>query len=219
MKEDMIPNALIWLISRLVNYIAARKDLEKSKADLEGTASSVLSQTLSDRWEVIQHELEVWYHGLPEFYRPCARLEPSPEISDLGEVSPTATFSEIWYSGPMRAATMQLYHMARILLLINKPHASMAHGSTVANFLKFYRSIEAEVRHHSHEICGIAVSHAEPSIYVHQTQALFIAGQCLTEPHQQQVVVDLIRGVETGLGWVTEYRVQQLLTEWGWDEG
>lgn len=30
---------------------------------------------------------------------------------------------------------------------------------------------------------------------------------------------DLLREIETDLGWATDYRVQKLLKEWGWREG
>ena len=51
---------------------------------------------------------------------------------------------------------------------------------------------------------------------VHQTQPLFVAGQCLSQSHERQVVLELLRGIETDLGWATENRVQKLLNEWGW---
>ena len=113
---------------------------------------------------------------------------------------------------------MQNFHMARILLLINKPHESTARRSTVASRLKSYRNIESEIRFHSSEICGIALARPENSVRVHQVQPLFVAGQCLTEPDERRVVLELLRGIESDLGWAADYRVQHLLKEWGWDE-
>ena len=63
---------------------------------------------------------------------------------------------------------------------------------------------------------GIACSRPEASVRVHSTQPLFVAGQCLTHYSERKVVLDLLRSIETDLGWATEYRVEQLIKEWGW---
>ena len=158
MREDMICNALVWLISRLINYIAAGEAFnpvpaghreEHIPAD-EPLAFGISQQTLLEKWDRIDMELTVWYRGLPETFQPCAKI-PS-QFRSAGDESWTSMFSEIWYSIPMCGATIQNYHMARILLLINKPHETTARRSTVARRLKSYRLIEAEIMHHCHEI-------------------------------------------------------------------
>jgi hypothetical protein len=106
--------------------------------------------------------------------------------------------------------------MARIILLINKPHESTARRSTLSNRLTSYRSIELEVRHHSQEICGIALARPEGSVRIHQVQPLFVAGQCLVDNRERRIILDLLRSIESDLGWATDYRVQQLLKEWDW---
>lgn len=63
---------------------------------------------------------------------------------------------------------------------------------------------------------GIACSRPEASVKVHSTQPLFVAGQCLTHYSERKVVLDLLRSIERDLGWATEYRVEQLIKEWGW---
>ena len=226
MKEDMISNALVWLMSKLINYIAAGESFHPTPAGYrpesspgeETSSIGVSQQMLLEKWGVVRQELDVWFAGLPETFRPCVRLEPSRQVCQASEETSSTPFSEIWYSIPMCGSTMQSYHMARILLLINKPHESTARRSTVSNRLKSYRSIEAEIRYHSREIVGFALSRPEASIRIHQLQPLFVAGQCLTEPGERRVILDLLRGIEADLGWATEYRVQQLLREWGWDE-
>lgn len=227
MKEYMISNALVWLMSKLVNYIAAGDSPNSALAGhrsgelpVEGQYRVGVSQpSLLERWHEITTQIEVWYTGLPDTFKPCARVEVSRTLSHDDYDCCSQVFSEIWYSIPMCASTMQSYHMARILLLINKPHESSARRSTAGNRLQSYRSIEAEIRYHSHEICGIALSRPEGSVRIHQLQPLFVAGQCLTEPRERRVILNLLRSIEADLGWATEYRVQQLLKEWGWDDG
>ena len=124
---------------------------------------------------------------------------------------------------------MQHYHIAPILLLVTKPHETTMRRSTIANRLNSYRLIEEEIVSHCYEIwyvaciiwllmlsaydfpSGIALSRPEASVRVHQTQPLFVAGQCLSQSHERHLILELLRGTEKDLGWATENRVQQLL--------
>ncbi len=54
------------------------------------------------------------------------------------------------------AATMQHYHMARILLLVNKPHETTMRRSTITSRLNSYRSIEEDIIFHCYEIWYVA---------------------------------------------------------------
>lgn len=221
MREDMISNALIWLMSKIINYIASGDSLDHVFPQDRNSPNGIYGinhMLLLERWTELEKELDVWYHGLPETFKPCARLPPVRDGSVPSD-SPRAIFSEIWYSIPMCASTMQSYHMARIILLANKPHESTARRSTLNIRLQSYRAIEQESRHHSHEICGIALGRPEGSVRIHSVQPLFVAGQCLTEVRERRTILDLLRSIEEDLGWATDYRVQHLLKEWGWNEG
>ncbi|KAH8815956.1 hypothetical protein F5884DRAFT_747475 [Xylogone sp. PMI_703] len=219
MREDMISNALIWLIAKIVNYMASGDSIDHVFPQDRSSPLGVVGinqMTLLERWRELENELQVWYDGLPDTFKPVARLPPITDGS-IPSDSPRAIFPEIWYSIPMCASTMQSYHMARSLLLINKPHESTVRRSTVSDRLNSYRTIEAEARHHSHEICGIALGRPEASVRINQVQALFVAGQILNDSRERQIVLDLLRGIEEDLGWATDYRVRQLLKEWEWN--
>jgi hypothetical protein len=219
MREDMICNALIWLMSKIVNFLALGDSIDtvypQDKQNPTGMYG-VNQMTLLERWRELEKELDVWYKGLPVTFNPSARLPPINDGS-VPATSSRAVFSEIWYSMPMCASTMQSYHMARILLLVNKPHESTARQSNVANRLASYRTIDSEVRHHSHEICGIALGRPEGSVRIHQVQPLFVAGQCMQDNRERQIVLDILSSIEADLGWATDYRMKQLLKDWGWE--
>lgn len=220
MREDMICNALIWLMSKIINYIASGDSVDHVFPQDPASPSGLIGinqMVILERWKELEKELEIWHYGLPETFKPCARLPPVTDGS-IPPSSARAIFSEIWYSMPMCASTMQSYHMARTILLVNRPHESTARRSTLSDRIRSYREIEKEVRYHVHEICGIALARPEGSVRIHQVQPLFVAGQCLTEDRERQVVLDLLRGIENDLGWATDYRVKKLLTEWGWQE-
>lgn len=40
----------------------------------------------------------------------------------------------------------------------------------------------------------------------------------MTDSRERRVAIRMLRAIEADLGWATEYRVQQLLKEWGWNE-
>ena len=180
----------------------------------------VSQQALLERWFRLEAELDAWHNGLPDTFRPCARISPAqmPHCKPVEEAQDLATLEEVWHSIPMCASIMQHYHMARILLLINKPHESTSRRNTIMFRLQSYRSIETEIGHHSREILGIALARPDGSVRINSLQPLFVSGQCVTDARERRVTIRMLRAIEADLGWATEYRVQQLLKEWGWDE-
>ena len=166
MKEDMISNALVWLSSRLCNFIAAGEgftpvpagDRSETPQDVEPGEFGISQKSLLERWKALRREFDVWFQGLPSTFKPSARIKSNIQrpFTDVQILPPTNNkgypFDEIWYSIPMCGATMMHYHMARILLLINKPHESTARRSTIGSRLKSYRDIEEEIVQHCYEI-------------------------------------------------------------------
>ena len=127
-------------------------------------------------------------------------------------------FSEVWYSMSMCAATMQTYHMSQILLFMNKPHEATQGQNSVCAQLNSYQSVLASCQKHSREIVGISLARPDEAVRIHSVQPLFTAGQCLNDVRERQVVLDLIRGLESEIGWATNTRVQQLVQQWHWEE-
>ncbi|KAJ6130177.1 transcriptional regulator family: Fungal Specific TF [Penicillium capsulatum] len=220
MKEDLICNCLVWILSKIVNFISAGNLNMTDNRSVDSGPLGVSQQVLLERWFRLEAELDAWHNGLPDTFRPVARIKPTrlSHSNPAEEVQDLATLEEVWHSIPMCASIMQHYHMARILLLINKPHESTSRRSTITLRLQSYRSIEAEIGHHSREILGIGLARPDGSVRINSLQPLFVSGQCVTDARERRVAIRLLRAIESDLGWATEYRVQQLLREWGWDE-
>ncbi|CAG8981908.1 hypothetical protein HYALB_00009163 [Hymenoscyphus albidus] len=217
MREDMISNALIWLMSKIVNFLASGDSVDHVYPQNPSSPTGLIGinqMVVLERWKGLEKELEIWHQGLPDTFKPCAVL---PRMTRGGRDEPRTIFEQIWYSMPMCASTMQAYHMARILLLINRPHESTQRRSKVHSRLNSYRSIESEVRDRSQKIVAIALGRPDGAVRIHQVQALFVAGQCLLEDCERRVVLELLRDIERDLGWATDYRVRQLIKEWGWE--
>jgi hypothetical protein len=194
MRVDMISNALVWLLSKLMNYLAA----------CAGTQGNNVPG-----WKKLDHELEGWFNSLPESFNPSGILNSDPESADLTG----KTLSEMFYSIPLCAVTMQHYHFARIILLLHKPRGL---SSSVREQLQEVREIPDKIKYHSREICGIALGRPPGYVRIHMLQPLFLAGQCLEEQEERKIILGILRGIELDLGWAAEYRVKELLAEWGW---
>ncbi|OBT75971.1 hypothetical protein VF21_05744 [Pseudogymnoascus sp. 05NY08] len=210
-REDLVSNALIWILCKLSNYLAKNAALDSL---LEAEINEA-KDNLRRQWQQVKIELENWYNNLSVMFKPCARLPPLQKKTSELDSSPREVFGETWFSLPMCASTMQSYHMACTLMELNKPtdlREQTVNGN--ANSLSFFRALVTKVNMHSHEICAIALSCSDEGVRIHSVQPLFIAGQCLVEPVQRAIIVDLLRAIESDLAWATEYRVQKLFKDW-----
>lgn len=213
--EESVSNAMTWILGRIINFITAGDSLdplEFSSPAGRQTMFSVPQESLLERWCVLEHDLTRWYQSRPPALDPCARSKlPSQDYHHPADEAP---FERIWYTVPMCAAAMQSYHMACILLLMNRPQESTAVRSTVTARLTSYRDTERHVLDHGREICGISLSMPPESVRVHSLQPLFVAGQCFSSSYKRRVVLDLLVDVERDLGWASKYYVNKLHEEW-----
>lgn len=113
---------------------------------------------------------------------------------------------------------MQSYHMAQILLKMNKPQESTVRKTTLYSRVNSYRASLIHTKYHVAEIIGISLGRPDASVRIHSVQPLFVAGQCVEEPAGRRLVLELLEDIERDTGWATAYRVRQLKTDWGWDE-
>lgn len=102
MHDDMRGNALIWIMSKLINFIAAGDGVYHQVATTPETGSVPVSsvigvnqKTLLERWAEIEKELNAWLNGLPSTFWPCARLDHRQRVSSTN-AGLDSSFSEIW---------------------------------------------------------------------------------------------------------------------------
>ncbi|GAD92934.1 C6 finger domain protein, putative [Paecilomyces variotii No. 5] len=222
-KEDLAANGLVWLLSKLINFLAKSKESQLAQW---ATPSSMMSGVDSPQmvtspppypittvWLRLCFEFQTWVEGLPETFRPCVRIEHPRDLSVPSD-SARLPFPEIFYSLPICAATMQHFHFARMALLLNRPPDVVSGATTARDRLQGFREVTKEVEHRCREICGIALGRPEGAVRIHMVQPLFVAGQCLENPEERQIIIDLLRGIEADFGWSTDYRIKQLQADW-----
>ena len=195
---ELVSHTLLWVLLRVMNYLA----MDLSALELRQTV-----------WDQLIKQLDQWYGALPETFQPCAQIRhPMQSTAHRGTQT---QLMEVFFSIDVCAAAVQLYHFARILLLLNKP---LRPEESTGNRLKAYRRVANEAIKHAHEICGIALGRPHPAVRVEMLLPLYIAGSCLEADEERKVVVELLRAIEKDTGCATESRVQELIKEWGWSQ-
>lgn len=208
-QEDVAANTLIWLMNKMVNFLA---DYRRSQL-AQWTESDEHSQPSTTTWLNLCFEFQTWFEKIPETFRPSLRIERPRDMSNLSEIS-YLPFPEIFYSLTSCAAAMQQYHFGRLGLLLNRPPDIMSAPGTAFDRLASLREVTKEVDYRCREICGIALSRPHGEVRIYMVPLLFAVGQCLETPETRQVIVDLLRGVEADLGWATGSTVEKLQMVW-----
>ncbi|KAK4895018.1 hypothetical protein LTR27_006885 [Elasticomyces elasticus] len=187
---QLVAHTLIYLVLRVVNYLAQDSEQEW------------------DSWNTLNCQLELWYGNLPMTFRPCAQIRHRHQSGAAG-----TQLTEVFYSMETCAASIQLYHFARILLLVNKPRER-----TGVSRLKAYREVSSEALKHAREIIGIALGRPTPAVRVEMLLPLYIAGGCLEADDERKTLVEVMRAIEKDTGCSTSVTVNSLESEWGWNE-
>lgn len=199
---DLVSHTLLWILLRVTNYLASDKD-----------EAPMMRQA---RWLQLAGQLEDWHQHLPQTFQPCAQIR-YPMRSRFGSNASASQLVEVFFSIDVCAAALQLYHFARILLLLNRPmqpHETDAAGS---GMLKAYRDISPECIEHAHQIVGIALGRPQPAVRVEMLLPLYVAGSCLAVDEERTVVLELLKAIEKDTGCSTEKRCGMLTKEWGWN--
>ncbi|KAJ4258909.1 hypothetical protein NW762_007996 [Fusarium torreyae] len=211
-EEDTKSNELTWLLGKISNHLTsgdAINPTDYALPDGQRPTVGVTQERLLERWRMLMAELKKWHDTLPLTFTPYART-PCPGNGD----SCFSAFEQVWYELPICAATMQNYHMAMILMLVNQPQESTAIRSTVSARLKSYRQIQDGVHHYAREICGVSLADPTDSVRANSVQALFVAGQVFHRKNEQEAVLKLLSDIERDLGWTTRFHKAKLVDEW-----
>lgn len=198
---QLVAHTLLWILLRATNFLA--------------TPSQDLA-TRQNVWDQINADLNSWHSCLPIAFQPSAQLRYP--VSRRGSATPGGQSNartgirELFFSIPLCAATMQLYHFARIILLISKPTQTQS-----SSRLQAYREVSSLALQEAHEIVGIALGRPHPAVRVEMLLPLFAAGTLLEADDERTLVVEILRAIELDTGCATENRVRDLEKEWGWN--
>ena len=217
-KEDQASNGVTWIVFKIINFLAKVK-----QAQLAHWAGSPYSDGGPQNgpsdypdpqiWLHLCFELQEWLGTVPETFRPSLRIEQSSETT-TGSKEQTLIFPEMMFGLPSCATAIQHYHFGRIALLLNQPTDPINSLSVSFDRLHGYREVTKEVEFHVREICGVALGRPHSAVRLPMIPILYAVGQCLVHPHERQILVDLLQGVEADLAWPTSYAVRLLQASW-----
>ncbi|KAK4935134.1 hypothetical protein LTR10_023755 [Elasticomyces elasticus] len=231
-REDVVACTLIWIVLRVMNFVAPQDDTSNStsgtpqmfespgtigfkSASDAGTPTPI--QTRIARWKMLRRQLEEWYDNLPFTFQPYAMMGAGSQHPNEPPSEQRPRFTRIFFSVAMCAAALQLYHFAQILLLLNQP---VDEGDTrnIANRIRMFRKVSEELEYHSRQICGIALGKPPPAVARQMVHSLYLAGLCFEEKDDRVVVLELLGNIEKETGASTAQRVRELREQWGWDD-
>lgn len=211
-EEDTRSNELTWLVGKVSNFVTSGDAINPTDYALplgQRPPVGVTQERLLERWNLLMTEMQKWHDSLPSTFQPSARTACSGN-----EGTCFVNFEQIWYELPICAATMQNYHMAMILLLVNRPQESTAIRSTVSARLNSYKQIQTKAHDHAREICGISLANPTDPMRINSVQPLFVAGQVFVETCEQEAALRLLEGIQRDLGWTTSFHTAKLVDEW-----
>jgi hypothetical protein len=201
---ETVAHTLLWLVLRVMNYLASEND-----------ETPTVRQPM---WLQLTRQLDEWYTNLPQTFQPCAQIKYP--LQRRGDSTSASYLMEVFFSMNVCAAALQLYHFARILLLLNKPIESQDTSmfGSGSSRREPYGSVPSEAIKHAHQIVGIALGRPHPAVRVEMLLPLYIAGMCLETDEERRVLLELLRAIEQDTGCSTEGRCVELMGEWGWSQ-
>ncbi|KAI1751976.1 hypothetical protein F4782DRAFT_164892 [Xylaria castorea] len=215
-EEDTKSNELTWILGKIANYIVSGDALVPEDFSLppgQRPTLGIAQELILERWTELMNELQQWFRSLPSTFRACSRTKASHSVGTHDDLVLDG-FEQSWYDLPLCAATMQSYHQANIILLVNRPQESTAIRSTISARLCSYRQIQEQATYHAKQICSISLANPTDPVRINSVHALFVAGQVFHKREEQNVVLHLLSDIEHDLGWTTSYYIQRLVDEW-----
>ena len=211
-SEDLASRTLIWILIQILNMVAAEDDSPPDMVQSQNTSTGSNLEQCCDR---LQKLLDTWYEKLPNTFQPFAKIN-STDARRADEPTGSARFAEFLFSIPNCGAVLQLYHFARILLLLKQPLQPQSQRLPALH-LRRLREISNQSEFHSREICGLALGNTKSTCPAPLIQPLYLAGLCLEAEEDKKLVVDLLQLIENETGCSTEYRRRDLRSQWGWE--
>ncbi|GAE00190.1 hypothetical protein PVAR5_8927 [Paecilomyces variotii No. 5] len=108
-KEDQAANGILWLVSKIVNFLSRAKQAQLAQLIGLSTLELPTSQHTNPdpaMWLQLCFDLQTWFNILPETFRSSVRIDRSTGLTSLMD-SKLILFPEIFYGLPACATAMQ----------------------------------------------------------------------------------------------------------------
>lgn len=165
----------------------------------------------SSQWTDMSERFDIWQSSVPgSFYIPITwpLAESIPTVID-------PFTREIWFANDISAITIAFYHMARMILLVNRPMEVFSRDTCGHEDLERYSTLQHDLQKHAMEIIPIMNAMPSETVQKHMLQPLYVAGRCLIDDQERQGLLRILSGMSDDFGLFTDYRMRDLCQEWG----
>jgi hypothetical protein len=187
------PSMDVWDMASKVVYILAQSVNYASDEEKQLGESDLTNRIL--RANTLLNMLNEWRNSISIHFNPLPVEGPS-----------NRAFRPLWIHPPALGTSLQMYSMARILLLIHQP---------AANGYLEYLSRDKIITECIDTIGGVALKLTDDASRLMSTQCLFAAGLYCTEPEKRQCIAELIEDHSQHTGWPSNTDLaEELRVEW-----
>ena len=174
-----------YILAQAVNY-SSDEEKQQVEANLNGRVA---------RAKELHEMLDEWRRSVSVHFKPLPMDRPTDQV-----------FKPIWIHPAPIAASLQMYSMARILMLIHEP--------ATGGYLEYMTRDKAIVECVD-TIGGIALHVSDDASRVMSTQCLFAAGLYCTDEDKRKAIAALIENQSSQTGWPTNTDLaDELRREW-----
>ncbi|PKS05909.1 hypothetical protein jhhlp_007740 [Lomentospora prolificans] len=197
-KEEIWVQRIFYIVGKIANFRATiPKFQEASPHDEQIRLGNRLAQ-----WQELKTLCDNWNNACPETMHPFGYLYPS-------QTNSKSAFPNIWLIKRAAIVGRLFYHTAQCLLAQTHP---LEPGRTSEEM----RAIQL---HHAHQVCGIVAHVKDRGVSSVAIRSLAIASSVLTDPREQDEVLEIMQKITKESGWGLGRVMTELKKAWGRDAG
>ncbi|KAJ5629734.1 hypothetical protein N7528_003391 [Penicillium herquei] len=174
--------------------------------------AEVLSFCYGENGHSLNHYIELlefsedWYRYKPPSFSPIYHQAPDSSKQEV--------FPQIWFMGDCHVIAIQHWHLARILLAAFDPRVPRMGP----NQKKAAATIEAEIKHHVFNLCGIGFSNKAAPGPITACMGVSMCGDRVTDKFEQAALLDVLIKTEELQALSTQKAQYQLREAWNYQE-
>ncbi|KAF2231217.1 hypothetical protein EV356DRAFT_297518 [Viridothelium virens] len=180
-SEDLLGNEMLRLLAKVLCLVHGDHDPNRQ-------------QSFPRRWNFINSEIDHWYDNRTIDFTAMTCCISEPETS-----------FRYWFPSDAAAIAMQTYHVAKMLLLLHRPHEHPPK-------LHLDHDLFKVTQENTHAVIDIALSGLSDAALVHATQALLPAAKQVLSQAKIKQAIELLQDTELRTGFHTQSKVRTLQT-------
>ncbi|KAF4816217.1 Transcription activator AMTR1 [Colletotrichum siamense] len=194
-SEELWVHRILYIVAKIANFRATiPRFQEPSPHDEQIRLGNRLAQ-----WQDLKRLCDKWNNACPRTMHPFGYLYPS-------QTNSKSAFPNVWLIKRAAIIGRLFYHTAQCLLAQTNP---MEPG-------KASEEMRALQLHHAHQVCGIVAHTKDRGVASVAIRSLAIASAVLTDPREQEEVLEILDKIHTASGWRLGKIHSELKKSWGW---